>query len=57
MTEYTIYSICYEYANNATWKNNNNKTNKPKKKKKEKATKDAFGDLMKGQVDPNDIHV
>lgn len=26
-----------------------------KKKKKEKATKDAFGDLMKGQVDPNHI--
>ena len=25
------------------------------KKKKEKATEDAFGDLMKGHVDPNHI--
>lgn len=48
MMEYTIYSIRYEYANNATWK---------KKKKMEKATKDAFGDFMKGQVDPNHIHI
>lgn len=28
-----------------------------KKKKMEKATKDAFGDFMKGQVDPNHIHI